>query len=218
MIGEFFYISAKIGKRLAKFFNNSHDKILDLGCGENPWYHKSMKGNITCFDKSKSGITHIVGDADFLPFKPNSFDKIVSINSFYYFKNPFNVAKDLRRILRKNGKLVIVTPFFYPIHDIPFDNYRFTEHGIKHILEECFIIENIEPMGGIFSFPSVILHSFIKGAPLLARGFLRDLIKVVVYLIFYVPYIISQFLEILNVFDKTRRVPVYYMVIASRRQ
>ncbi len=217
MIGEFFILSSRIKKRISMEFDNEKDYILDLGCGTNPRYHDAMKGKIVCLDIYKNEKAQLVADANRMPFKPNSFDKVISVNSFYYLRNPFDVAKDLSKILKKNGKLLLVTPFFYPLHDMPHDKYRFSEHGIKTVFEERFAIKSIEPVGGIFSLPSVILHSAIKGFPLLFSGFLRSTANVLAYLIFYLPYILSQFLEVLNVFDKTKRVPVYYVAVMSRR-
>ena len=95
MIGEFFIISRRINKKIKSVFTDKSDKILDLGCGSNPKYHKSINGRIVCFDKTESKITNVVGDANNLPFKANSFDKIISVNSFYYFNNPFKVIKDI---------------------------------------------------------------------------------------------------------------------------
>ena len=67
MIGEFFIINRKIKKEIQDRFMNNEDKILDLGCGSSPNYHKYIKGKIICFDKTKTKITHVVGNADKLP-------------------------------------------------------------------------------------------------------------------------------------------------------
>lgn len=216
MIGEFFIISKTINSRIRIIFNNDKDKILDLGCGSKPYYYKSTKGKIICFDNVTTKITNVVGDADKLPFKANAFDKIISVNSFYYFKNPFNVVENLHRILKNNGKLVLIIPFFYPIHDVPIDRYRFTEYGLKTMLEECFKIERIKTIGGIFNLPAIILHSLIKGLPLLFPRFLRIVVKLLVY-IFYPLYITAQIFSLLDVFDKTDRFPTYYFVVASKK-
>ena len=69
-----------------------------------------------------------------LPFKSSEFEGIVCVNSLYYCKNPFKSLREFSRILKKNGKLAMITPFIYPIHDIPDDKYRFTEYGIKELL------------------------------------------------------------------------------------
>lgn len=217
MIWEFFILSSRINKKISQEFNNEKDLVLDLGCGSNPKYHKEIKGKIVCLDLYKTGKTHLVADANNLPFKPNSFEKIISVNSFYYFKNPFDVAKTLSKILKKSGTLFLVVPFFYPIHDVPYDKYRFSEHGIRTVFEEYFEIKNIKAIGGIFSLPSVILHSAIKGIPLVFDGVFRNVARMPVYLIFYVPYILSQFLEVFNIIDRSKRVPVYYAVVMRRK-
>ena len=219
MIGEFFIIKKRIEKHIKDIFTGSNDKVLDLGCGKYPYYHRFLKGKITCFDIEKSNKTHLVGnaDADFLPFKRNSFDKVIAVNSLYYFRNPSKVAGHIAAILKKNGKLAVITPFFYPIHDAPADKYRFTEFGLKTLLEDHFKVEKICAIGGIFNLPAVILHSLIKGLPMIATKPLKKLTKMLAYMIFYMPYILAQLFSILDAFDKTGRFPTYYIAIATKK-
>jgi SAM-dependent methyltransferase len=217
MIGEFFIISRRIKKKIGNIFSNKQDKILDLGCGNKPGYHKFIKGKIVCFDKVKTGITHIIGDADNLPFKANSFDKVVSINSFYYFKSPFNVIKGIKRILKKNGKLIMVLPFIYPIHDVPYDKYRFTEYGIRELLKNDFDIKEIKTIGGIFNILAVFFHSLIKGIPLLVPKSLRKLVGFLSIIVLYPLYILAQLISLLDILDKSRRWPTYYFTMAIKR-
>lgn len=217
MIGEFYIISRQINNYISKIFNNENDLILDLGCGNKPSYHHYMKGKILCFDKIKTKMTHVIGDANLLPFKLNKFDKAISINSFYYFRNPFDVINNIHKILKKEGKLVLVMPFIYPIHDVPHDNYRFTEFGIKEILNGKFELEEIKSIGGIFNLPAVLFHSLIKGLPLTVPAFLQKSTKILTMLIFYIPYIAMQLLSIIDFLDKTRRWPTYYFVLATKK-
>ena len=43
-----------------------------------------------------------------LPFDSNSFDVIVSANSFHYFDEPLAALKEMRRVLKPDGKVVIL--------------------------------------------------------------------------------------------------------------
>ncbi|MEK6946703.1 MAG: class I SAM-dependent methyltransferase [Nanoarchaeota archaeon] len=209
-------IKGKIKRLINKSFANRSDKILDLGCGSNPYYQEDIEGKIFCLDINKTSKTHLVSDADKLPFRPNSFDKVVSVNSFYYFKNPFNVVKSVHNILKKDGKLILIVPFFYPIHDAPDDKYRFTEYGLRTLLENDFRIERIETIGGIFNLPAVMLHSLIKGIPLLFPKEIRKFIQILTYILWPF-YIIAQLFSILDVLDITRRFPTYYFVVAKKK-
>ena len=216
MIGEFFIIKARIKKRLEGMFNNGKDIVLDLGCGDNPHYYKNIKGNIVCLDIIKSDKTNIVADADFLPLKKNSFDKVIMINSLYYFKNPLNVLENLCPILKKNGKLIIIVPFMYPIHDAPDDKYRFTEFGLNTMLQDNFKVLSIEPVGGFFTLPSVVLHSIIKGIPLLFPKDIGNFFQALTYILWPL-YIAAQLIGILDILDRTRRWPVYYIAVAQKK-
>lgn len=213
---EFFIIKSKIRSLLKISLRNKDDNILDLGCGPNPYYHKDINGHIVCLDKKRTKTIHIVSDADNLPFKPNSFDNVISVNSFYYFKNPFEVVKSVYKILKKDGKLILVVPFFYPIHDAPDDKYRFTEYGLRTLLEEYFKIEKIETIGGIFNLPAIVLHSLMKGLPLIAPKSIRNFVQLLAYIL-YPLYIIAQIISILDIFDKTERFPTYYFVVAEKK-
>ncbi|MBI3034914.1 methyltransferase domain-containing protein [Candidatus Woesearchaeota archaeon] len=214
---EFFTIKSRIEKCVRDVFSDSNDKILDIGSGKMPYYHGFMKGKIVSFDIKKSDKTHVIGDADALPFKQNSFDKIIMVNSLYYFKNPFKVIERLGRILKKNGKLVIITPFLYPVHDAPTDKFRFTEYGLRTMLEGYFKVEKIEVLGGFFMLPAVIIHSLLKGLPLMAPKYLKSLTKILAYFIFYAPYLLAQLISVLNALDKSKRWATYYIAVAARK-
>jgi SAM-dependent methyltransferase len=216
MIGSFFFMASRIKKKLSGVFTDSKDNVLDVGCGASPYYHRSIKGKILGFDMIGSDSVHVKGHAESLPFKDRSFDKVVSVNSFYYFNDPLSVSKDMARILKKNGKVAIVVPFFYPIHDVPDDKYRFTEHGLRSVFEKDFRIDKIETIGGIFNIPAILLHSMIKGMPLLFSGFLRKLARIIV-LVLYPAYLVAQLLSILDFLDRTRRFPTYYFMVASKK-
>ena len=99
MLGEFFILKNKIKNLINSEFKNKSNKILDLGCGNNPYYHVNISGKIICLDIKKTSKTHLISNADKLPFKPDSFDKVISVNSFYYFKNPFNVVKSINNMV-----------------------------------------------------------------------------------------------------------------------
>ena len=47
-------------------------------------------------------------DAESLPFSPDSFDSIVSLEVVYYLNNPESFIKEARRVLREKGKLIII--------------------------------------------------------------------------------------------------------------
>ena len=215
--GEVFFIRERIKKLMKEVFNKDNDKILDVGCGDNPFYKGIIKGKVFGFDVHPSSFTHFIGNADNLPFKPKSFDKVLLANSLYYFDNPFKVINDIHSILKDKGTLFISVPFFYPIHDIPDDKFRFTEFGLRDILKDKFNIKKVEAIGGFFTIPSVIIHSLLKGIPLISPKSFRKVAKVVVFSLLYLPYLLSQIIGLLDIIDKSKRWTTYYVVIAIKK-
>ncbi len=49
---------------------------------------------------------------DSLPFKNNSFDIIYTIESFYFWRDPAENLKEVRRVLAENGVFLIIADIF----------------------------------------------------------------------------------------------------------
>ncbi len=216
MIGEFFLIKRKVLALFKGIFKSS-DRVLDVGCGENPYYHKSISSKVICLDLAGGKKAHIIGNAMNLPVKKEKFDGIISINSLYYCDSPSRAIKEFSRALKKNGKLALMMPFIYPVHDAPDDKYRLTGYGIAELLRDDFRIKQVRPVGGIFNLPAVILHSLIKGAPLMAPKAMQPAIKALSIIIFYPFYLLAQVMSLLDFMDRSGRWATYFFVVAVRK-
>jgi SAM-dependent methyltransferase len=77
----------------------------------------------------------VVGDAHQLTsyFPPDTFDFIFSMNVFEHLIMPWKVALEMNHVLRKNGIIMIVTHQAFPLHDTPWDFWRYSDtawHGL----------------------------------------------------------------------------------------
>jgi len=94
------------------------DKILDLGGGSGriASFFINKAREITVVDSSRGmikqcekrkGINCILADAENLPFRDGYFDKIIIVDALHHFHNQESVIREVARVLKKEGKLVI---------------------------------------------------------------------------------------------------------------
>ncbi len=99
------------------------EKVLDLGCGPGDGAVRLLEKNAVAIGldysqgmldtakkepKLRGRLTR--GDAGRLPFRDASFDKIVCTNSFHHYPDHVASLKEMRRVLRPGGLLVLVDP------------------------------------------------------------------------------------------------------------
>ncbi len=53
-------------------------------------------------------IRFVQGDAQALPFSENSFDIVISRLAFHHFSNPHRCFEEMIKVLKPNGKLVLI--------------------------------------------------------------------------------------------------------------
>jgi SAM-dependent methyltransferase len=139
-----FIIRRALWKQISKQSKEINGFILDFGCGAKP-YLDAFKNSTDYIglDIKESGHSHINSKVDVyydgftIPFPDNYFDNVVSFEVFEHVPNPEAMLKELNRVLKPKGTLLVTTPFFYPEHEMPFDFQRFTEPGMKRLLEIC---------------------------------------------------------------------------------
>lgn len=142
---------------------------LDAGCGTGnyfePFLGKMHSGKIVAIDNSRSMLVRAKSknkdnnnQVDFykldlnkkLPFDNNIFDGILCVNVLYSIQNPESLIGEFNRVLKKGGKLVLITPLDQP-KILPIIREHIDELAIKYPRKWRFIfllqlIKSIIPM------------------------------------------------------------------------
>lgn len=85
---------------------------------------------------------------------PNSkYDMIILTEVLEHTLNPFDAVKELYRILKPGGRVIMTTPFNFRIHGPLPDCWRFSEHGLKALLKDFSDIQITENGTERFLFP-----------------------------------------------------------------
>jgi hypothetical protein len=62
---------------------------------------------------------------------------------------------EVARVLRTGGRAFITTPFLLPLHEMPYDYYRYTPSALRHLSEQAGLaVRRLVPRG---SYVSVFL-------------------------------------------------------------
>lgn len=106
--------------------------VLDCGSGS----RNQKFPNVVNFDILPYNGVDVVGLAEELPFKSNSFDLVISLAVLEHVKSPAKAAQEMQRILKKGGLLWIDVAFMQPFHGYPAHYYNMTQVGLEHLLQK----------------------------------------------------------------------------------
>ncbi len=116
----------------------AYGQVLDVGCGRQP-LRKFLAENCDYISldypatggKRYNARPHTFGDAHKLPFPDGSFDTVVLLEVLEHLPDPCGALEEARRVLVHGGRILVSTPFLYPIHDAPMDYRRWTRYGLR---------------------------------------------------------------------------------------
>lgn len=109
-----------------------NDNILDIGCGGGAALSRMAEhvtdGHLTGIDYSPVSVETsratntesvvagkmeiLEGSVEKLPFEAETFDKIVTVESFYFWPNPQENLKEVRRVLKTGGTFLLVADIY----------------------------------------------------------------------------------------------------------
>lgn len=132
-------------------------RFLDAGCGTMPFRHYVVDrvSEYRCLDVEQraEGVDYLADIQDMSVIESEVFDTALCSEVLEHVPDPRRAIAELHRILRSRGKLIVTVPFLGRLHEEPHDFYRYTSHGLRHLLaREGFEVIEIVPTGSLFSF------------------------------------------------------------------
>lgn len=135
----------------------AHARLLDAGAGEGQYRGLFSNVRYTGLDLAVgdsqwnyAGLD-VLGDLTALPFAAGTFDAALNIVTLEHVRQPQQVLNEIARVLRPNGRLLLVVPQDWEVHQSPHDYFRYTRHGIRHLLSQSGFEEiEVRAGGGYF--------------------------------------------------------------------
>lgn len=135
-------VSAHGYDRFARELIDKYSDGLVLDCGSG--LRSDYLGNVVNYEIVPYLTTDVIGVAEELPFKDETFDAVLSLNVLEHLKNPFSAASEISRVLKKNGQLFCVVPLLQPVHGYPSHYYNMTAEGLKNLFTPMLKIDKQE--------------------------------------------------------------------------
>ena len=136
--------------------------VRDIG-GAKP-FHKDMAKYRGIFrdcdyktvDVDPASKPDIVGDIHNLGISSGSVDAVICRSVLEHVEDPKKAVSELRRILKKGGKLYVTVPFIHPYHGSGYKDYwRFSRDGVELLFRD-FKKVKIEHVRGFFGSLAIL--------------------------------------------------------------
>jgi len=130
-----------------------HGSVLDIGCGDR-WIepHLANGAFYVGLDSIATGARlyqsrpSMFGDAPALGIRDGCVDCVLLLEVLEHLESPRSALREIHRVLRPGGRLLLSMPFLYPIHDAPHDFQRYTTYGLaREMAAVGLVVRSIVP-------------------------------------------------------------------------
>lgn len=209
----------KILRVLERVREHARGELLDVGCGSKPFAHV-FEGRVRRYWGTDLTASRYLGDArldafasaEAQPFRDASFDTVLGLSMITYLPEPLRFLREVHRVLRPGGMLLLECTQMVPLHDEPHDYFRYTRYGASHLLEQAgFEPVAFLPIGGLWSRVGLTL---IAGLNRVNRGPTRVLTELPVRMLYIVIQVLAELMD--RLFGDEREV-LAHLAVARRR-
>ncbi len=134
--------------RFRRLFSRQRYVGLDKGVGDKAWDYSRLD---------------VIGNLLDLPLPEASFDALLNVVVLEHTPDPGRVVRELHRVLRPGGRMLMAVPLIWDVHQAPHDYFRFTRYGMEHLLSAAgFKIGSLVAVGGYFWLVGRYSFYFLK--------------------------------------------------------
>lgn len=146
-VNPFYFARRGLLQGLAEFLPQMQGRVLDVGCGQKPYRmlvpaSEYLGVDIDSEVTRRLGIADLFYDGHKLPFADATFDAVLCSQVLEHVFTPDEFLREIRRVLRPGGVLLLATPFAWDEHEQPHDFGRYSSFGLRALIERAdFVVE-----------------------------------------------------------------------------
>lgn len=209
-----------IAECIKKYQSQLTGRLLDVGCGFSPYKSllKSIDDYIGLDIEDHHYVTtendKVLFDGKHFPFESQQFDSLLCTEVLEHVFDPQDFINEMYRVLKEDGCVLVTTPFFWPLHEEPYDFYRYTRYALKGLFEQAGFSEiTIMVRGGWLTNFSLMLGQYCcRFFP--KYKYLRYMVMLLSYpMVYLVQWILPKF----DRSEKSKSLPTGYTLLAKKQ-
>src|SRR6478672_9102903 len=112
--------------------------MLDVGGMGKPYacFFQDKVTHHFAIDISPEDSVDIVGDARLIPLADGTVDAVLCTQVIEHIPEPVPVIREIHRVLRPGGTLILSVPAIFPQHGAPGDYWRYMPDGLAWMLRD----------------------------------------------------------------------------------
>ncbi len=111
-------------------------RFLNAGCGSrdlSAFLHSCGVTGVTRYDIASADPDVVIGPLESMAFPDNSFDSVLCNAVLEHVADAETSMRELARVTRPGGHIVVAVPFLQPFHACPGDYQRYTADGLAEL-------------------------------------------------------------------------------------
>jgi SAM-dependent methyltransferase len=130
----------------------TNNKVLEIGPSGNPSTYKKIVNNnsiewhtldfvnTTFIGFATNELTYQITDPYNFPIETHTYDIVISGQVVEHVNKPWRWIKELSRVTKRGGTILMISPISWPYHEAPIDCWRIFPDGIRALSEEAGLV------------------------------------------------------------------------------
>lgn len=142
LVNPFYFARHGLRAGLGEYLPALSGDVLDVGCGRKPYRHLTRATRYVGVDLDTPATRALAAadvyyDGRTLPFPDASFDAVLCSQVLEHVFTPAEFLREINRVLRPDGLLLLATPFVWDEHEQPQDYGRYSSFGLPDLMRRA---------------------------------------------------------------------------------
>jgi SAM-dependent methyltransferase len=138
-INPFYFARKGLYRHIKELCPNISGRVLDVGCGSQPYRDlivcdEYVGLEIESPQNSEYKSADVFYDGTRIPFPAERFDSVLLNQVLEHVFEPDTFLREICRVLKPGGALLLTVPFVWDEHEQPYDYARYSSFGIRDLL------------------------------------------------------------------------------------